>query len=70
MESGGKNFSFVFSAIDKIEIIRRAKVRRSKLYYVREKAAKEIRRQMRNIIKEKPQIEEVAGVQSESEKTA
>lgn len=39
--------------IDKIEIIRRAKVRRSKLYYVREKATKEIRRQMRNIIQEK-----------------
>ena len=63
-------FPLYSPAIDKIEIIRRAKVRRSKLYYVREKAAKEIRRQMRNIIKEKPQIEEVAGVQSESEKTA
>ncbi len=34
--------------IDKIEIIRRAKVRRSKLYYIRTKAAKEINRQMRN----------------------
>ena len=55
-------FPLYSPAIDKIEIIRRAKVRRSKLYYVREKAAKEIRRQMRNIIKEKPQIEEVAGV--------
>lgn len=35
--------------IDKIEIIRRAKVRRAKLYYIREKAAREIRRQMRNM---------------------
>jgi len=34
--------------IDKIEIVRRAKVRRAKLYYIREKAAKEISRQMRN----------------------
>lgn len=35
--------------IDEIETIRRSKVRRSKLYFVREKAAKEIRRQMRNL---------------------
>ena len=35
--------------IDKIEIVRRAKVRRSKLYYIRTKAAKEINRQMRNV---------------------
>lgn len=34
--------------IDKIEVVRRAKVRRAKLYHVREKVAKEIRRQMRN----------------------
>ncbi len=35
--------------IDKIEVVRSAKVRRSKLYYIRDKAAKEISRQMRNI---------------------
>ncbi len=35
--------------IDKIEIIKRSKVRRAKLYHIREKAAKEIRRQMRNV---------------------
>jgi len=35
--------------IDEIEIVRRSKVRRSKLYFVREKATKEIRRQMRNL---------------------
>lgn len=34
--------------IDKIEIKKRAKVRQSKLYHIREKAAKEIRREMRN----------------------
>ncbi|MCX6739094.1 MAG: 50S ribosomal protein L19 [Candidatus Parcubacteria bacterium] len=34
--------------IDKIEIVRRTKTRRSKLYYVREKVAREIRRKMRN----------------------
>jgi len=35
--------------IDKIEIIKRAKVRRSKLYHIREKVAKEIKRQMRKM---------------------
>ncbi len=34
--------------IDEIEIVRRSKVHRSKLYFVREKAAKEIKRQMRH----------------------
>jgi len=35
--------------IDKIEILRRSKVRRSKLYYIREKVAREIKRQMRRM---------------------
>ena len=48
-----RTFPLYSPAIDKIEIVRRAKVRRSKLYYIREKAAKEIRRSMRNIMKEK-----------------
>ncbi len=34
--------------IEKIEVTKRSKVRRAKLYHIREKAAKEIRRQMRN----------------------
>lgn len=33
--------------IDEIEMVRRAKVRRAKLYFIRRKATKEIRRQMR-----------------------
>lgn len=40
----------VFSPnIDKVEVLRRAKVRQAKLYYIRDKAAKEIRRRMRKI---------------------
>ena len=35
--------------IDKLEIVRRAKVRRAKLYYIREKVAREVRRQMRRM---------------------
>ncbi len=37
--------------IDSVEQIRSAKVRRSKLYYIREKAAKEIRRQMKHVMR-------------------
>lgn len=39
--------------IDKIEITKRAKTRRSKLYYIRDKATKEIRRKMKAIIQGK-----------------
>lgn len=35
--------------VDKIEILKRAKVRRAKLYYIRDKAAKEIRRKMKSL---------------------
>lgn len=35
--------------IDSVETLKRAKVRRAKLYHIRDKAAKEIRRQMRNV---------------------
>jgi large subunit ribosomal protein L19 len=48
--------------IDEIETIRRSKVRRAKLYFIREKATKEIRHQMRRIMamKEEPTAEAVA----------
>lgn len=44
--------------IEKIEVVRRSKVRRAKLYHIRDKAAKEVRRQMRNI-REVPEVEDV-----------
>jgi large subunit ribosomal protein L19 len=44
--------------IDSVEMIRRSKVRRAKLYFVREKATKEIRRQMRRIMNAKYEEEE------------
>ncbi len=46
--------------IEKIEVVKRSKVRRAKLYHIRKKAAKEIRRQMRNIREVPEVIEEVA----------
>ena len=48
-----KIFPLYASTIEKIEILRRSKIRRAKLYHIREKAVKEIRRQMRNVIKMK-----------------
>lgn len=69
--SGGVGVEKIFPLyspnIDKIEVIKRARVRRAKLYYVREKAAKEIRRQMRNLITLKQEKEASAEV-NEKEK--
>ncbi len=42
-----KIFPLYSPMIDKIEIVKRTKTRRAKLYYIRKKAAKEIRRAMR-----------------------
>ena len=44
-----KIFPLYSPNIDKIEIVKRAKVRRSKLYYIREKVNREIKRQMRRM---------------------
>ena len=49
-----KIFPLYSPNIDKIEVLRRSKVRRAKLYFVREKAAKEIRRQMRRMLALEP----------------
>jgi len=43
-------FPLFSPVIDKVELIKRSKVRRAKLYFIREKAAKEIRHQMRRIM--------------------
>ncbi len=43
-----KIFPLYSPMIDKISITKSAKVRRAKLYHIRDKAAKEIKRQMRN----------------------
>lgn len=56
--------------IDKIEVTRRAKVRRSKLYFIREKATKEIKRQMRKVMElkeDKTSVGEGEVVESKAE---
>lgn len=50
--------------VEKIEVLRRAKVRRAKLYHIREKAAKEVRRQMKHIRMER-EVETIAPVLEE-----
>ena len=54
-------FPIYSPTIDKIEVVKRSKVRRAKLYHIRKKAAKEIRRQMRNI-QNLPEVEETPAV--------
>lgn len=44
-----KIFPLYSPMIDSLETLKRSKVRRAKLYHIRDKATKEIRRQMRNI---------------------
>lgn len=43
-----KTFPLYTPSIDSIEIVKRSKVRRAKLYFIREIAAKAVRRQLRN----------------------
>jgi large subunit ribosomal protein L19 len=58
--------------IDKIEIVRRSKVRRAKLYYIREKVAREIKRQMRRMMlvsmSTKSDMEAATEVEAEAKK--
>jgi large subunit ribosomal protein L19 len=44
-----KIFPLYSPIIDRVEVLRRAKVRRNKLYHIRDKVAKEVRRSMRNV---------------------
>ena len=59
-----KVFPLYSPVIDSIEIIRRARVRRAKLYYIRDKASREVKRQMRHLRSMKT-IEETAPIEEE-----
>ena len=60
-----KIFPLYSPVIDNVEMVKRSKVRRAKLYYIREKAAKEISRQMRNIRTAKDTEEVVSETEAE-----
>ena len=51
--SGGigveKIFPLYLPSIDKVEVVKRAKVRRAKLYYLKDKSSKEIRRKTKTL---------------------
>jgi len=60
-----KIFPLYSPMIDSVETLKRSKVRRAKLYHIRDKAAKEIRRQMRNI-RTLPEVETAAEAETNS----
>lgn len=62
-----KIFPLFSPMIDKVESLRRSKVRRAKLYFIREKATKEIKKQMRRLLQiEKDQNTDSAEVKEEA----
>jgi len=65
-----KIFPLFSPMIDSIELVRRSKVRSAKLYYVREKAVKEIKKQMRKTMQEReiPAVAEAVKEEKKEEK--
>ncbi len=65
-------FPLYSPSIDRIEVTKKTKTRRSKLYYIRDKATKEIRRKMKQILGGKiaaEKIDEPDEVESVEENT-
>lgn len=66
-----KTFPLYSPLIDSIEIVKRSPVRRAKLYFIREKATKAVRRQLRNARMLNVKSDETIGVPADvSEESA
>ncbi|MFT5359942.1 MAG: large subunit ribosomal protein L19 [Candidatus Paceibacteria bacterium] len=68
-------FPLYSPVIDNIEILRRAKVRRSKLYFLRDKTSKQIRRKLRAFVdfimpEPEPEVAEVVEAEAPAEEVA
>ena len=59
-------FPLYSTAVDRIEIVKRAKTRRAKLYYIREKVAKEARKKLKHVLFEKGEGAEEEKVSKET----
>jgi large subunit ribosomal protein L19 len=65
-----KIFPLYSPMIDEIEVLRRARTRRAKLYFIRRKAASDVKRAMRKQIRvDAPVVEEAASAESSGEPT-
>ena len=65
-----KIFPLFFPMIDKVHVLRRSKVRKAKLYYIREKSAKDIRKKMKGLAEFVPFMgasEEVPSMEAKEE---
>ncbi len=56
-------FPLYSPAIDKIEITKKSRARKSKLYYVRVKAVKDVRRKLRSVVSVADEEEEVEKIE-------
>lgn len=65
-----KTFPLHSPIIKKIEVLKHAKTRRAKLYYIREKAAKEIRKKMKHFKVEAAPVESAAAEEAPKKETA
>lgn len=67
-----KTFPLYSPVLDKIEVLTRSKARRAKLYYVRNKTAKQIRRKMKALAEFVPVVheEKKEKIEEEAEKSA